>query len=42
VIQQWHDSHTLPSAEEAGLPAAGASIQTPAQKPPKPKRWWQL
>jgi hexosaminidase len=42
VIQQWHDSHTLPTAEEAGLPAAGASIQTPAQKPPKPKRWWQL
>jgi hexosaminidase len=42
VIQQWHDSHTLPSAEEAGLPAAGASIQTPAQKLPKPKRWWQL
>ena len=42
VIQQWHDSHTLPPGEEAGLPAAGASPQTPAQKPPKPKRWWQL
>jgi hexosaminidase len=42
VIQQWHDSHTLPPAEEAGLPAASASPQTPAQKPPKPKRWWQL
>jgi len=42
VIQQWHDSHTLPSGEDAGLPAAGASPQTPAPKPPKPKRWWQL
>ena len=42
VIQQWNETHTLPSAEEAGLPAAGSESQTPGQKPPKPKRWWKL
>jgi len=42
VIQQWNDSHTLPSAAEAGLPVAGASSDAPAQMPPKPKRWWKL
>jgi hypothetical protein len=35
VIQQWRDTHTLPTLEEAGLTA---EPQKPATKP---KRWWR-
>ena len=39
VIQQWNETHTLPTPEEAGLPAAA---QTPAPKPQKRSgRWWK-
>jgi hypothetical protein len=44
VIQQWNDTHTLPTPEEAGLPlAAGKSPeQQPQKAPPKPKKWWKF
>jgi hypothetical protein len=44
VIQQWNDTHTLPTPEEAGLPVgAGKSPeQQPQKAPPKPKKWWKF
>ncbi len=42
VIQQWNETHTLPTQEEAGLPAAlGKAPDPQSQNPPTPKRWWQ-
>ncbi len=38
VIQQWNETHTLPTAEEAGLPAAQKAPEKPQ---PKSKRWWK-
>jgi hexosaminidase len=40
VIQQWYDTHTLPTPEEAGLPTPPNKAPEPAQKPKKHK-WWQ-
>jgi hypothetical protein len=44
VIQQWYDTHTLPTPEEAGLPAPAASAQgqQPHKAPPKAKKWWRM
>ena len=39
VIQQWYDTHTLPTAEEAGLPAGTA--KEPEKAPKKPGKWWK-
>jgi hypothetical protein len=39
VIQQWHDTHTLPTPEEAGLPA-GPQKQ-PEKPPAKSGKWWK-
>ena len=39
VIGQWHESHTLPTPEDAGLTAPEGT-----QKPEKPKKsghWWK-
>src|SRR5208282_3097961 len=40
VIEQWHNTHTLPTAEEAGLPTPTPDLQTPKMAP-KAKRWWK-
>ena len=37
VIQQWYDTHTLPTAEEAGLPVA-SDLKAPQPKPKKSSR----
>ena len=49
VIQQWNDTHTLPTPEEAGLPAPGTkaqgqqpSGQQPQNAQPKSKKWWKM
>jgi hexosaminidase len=43
VIQPWYETHTLPTAEEAGLPVSSAPMpEQQAQKPPKAKRWWRM
>jgi hypothetical protein len=44
VIQQWNDTHTLPTPEEAGLPVLPGKSpdQQPQKSPPKPKRWWRM
>ena len=34
VIQQWYDTHTLPTPEEAGLPTSDQKSQNPAPKKP--------
>jgi hexosaminidase len=41
VIQQWHDTHTLPTPEEAGLPEAPSPQVTPAKEPKKSGKWWK-
>jgi hypothetical protein len=41
VIQHWYDTHTLLTAEEAGLPVTPAP-EVPAQKPPKARKWWKM
>jgi hypothetical protein len=35
VIQQWYDTHTLPTAEEAGLITAASEKKAPQPKPKK-------
>jgi hypothetical protein len=40
VIQQWYDTHTLPTPDEAGLPAAPQK-QQPEKAPKKSGKWWQ-
>jgi hypothetical protein len=43
VIQHWYDTRTLPSPEEAGLPAAaGSAPDVQPQKPPKVRKWWKM
>jgi hexosaminidase len=43
VIQPWYETHTLPTAEEAGLPAPAAPLQDQqAQRPPKARHWWRM
>jgi len=39
VIQQWNETHTLPSAEEAGLPPAPQ--KAPERLPRKTGKWWK-
>lgn len=45
VIQQWYDTHTLPTAEEAGLPAASATEKPADKSTDKPQQksshWWK-
>jgi hexosaminidase len=41
VIQQWNETRTLPTPEEAGLPVTPGKTAEQPQKPPKAKRWWQ-
>jgi len=41
VIQQWNETRTLPTPEEAGLPVAPGNAPEPRQKPAKHKKWWQ-
>jgi hypothetical protein len=41
VIQQWNETRTLPTPEEAGLPVAQGKAPEQPQKPAKKKRWWQ-
>lgn len=41
VIQQWYDTHTLPTPEEAGLPTTPDKTPEPARPTKKHKRWWQ-
>jgi len=38
VIQQWYDTHTLPTAEEAGLPPLASSQPPPTPAPRKSRR----
>jgi hexosaminidase len=38
VIEQWHSTHTLPTAEEAGLPAPP---QPAPAKPTAKGKWWK-
>jgi hexosaminidase len=44
VIQQWHDTHTLPPPEEAGLPAPEPKAPeiAPKKLPEKSKKWWKM
>jgi hypothetical protein len=42
VIAQWNLTHTLPPPDQAGLPVPPGTAAVPAQKPPKPRRWWQM
>jgi len=39
VIEQWNETHTLPTAEEAGLPAT--TQKEPEKVPKKPGKWWK-
>ena len=39
VIQQWNEVHTLPTAEEAGLPAV--SQKEPEKAAKKAGKWWK-
>jgi hexosaminidase len=39
VIQQWYDTHTLPTPEEAGLPVAAQ--KQPEKPPAKSGKWWK-
>ena len=41
VIQQWNETHPLPTPEEAGLPTAPGKTPEPPQKTKKHKTWWQ-
>jgi hexosaminidase len=42
VIQQWNETRTLPTPEEAGLPVPpGKTAEQQPQAPPKHKKWWQ-
>ncbi len=41
VIHQWSETHTLPTAEEAGLTAAQPAPEKPPAKPQKSKKWWR-
>ena len=44
VIEQWHDTHTLPPPEEAGLPAPEPKAPeiAPKKLPQKSKKWWKM
>jgi len=39
VIQQWNETHTLPTPEEAGLPTSAQ--KPPVKAPQKSKKWWK-
>jgi hexosaminidase len=41
VIQQWYDTHTLPTPEEAGLPGSPTPQPPPAKEPKKSGKWWK-
>jgi hexosaminidase len=39
VIQGWYDTRTLPTPEDAGLPAA--LLKAPVKEPKKSGKWWK-
>jgi len=42
VIQHWYDTHTLPPAEEAGLPPSPQQNNPPKKLQQKSKKWWKM